>query len=178
MGTHIVDPDGCTIIDPRLANLKSALVEFSLAHLPIGARLEAQANLLAQDVGAPHTGLCLYLHNKTEQPLWTAELRGVLCRWAVTQRLARLSIDDHNSPLTLYAPTQPRIKFGAIAVIPPPGAFLQPTEHGERNLQQLVAEILASHDFIADLFAGCGTLSLPLIDQLSVCWRLSQIVRP
>ena len=30
MGTHIVDPDGCTIIDPRLASLKTALIEFSI----------------------------------------------------------------------------------------------------------------------------------------------------
>ena len=73
MGTHIIDPDGCTIIDPRLASLKTALVEFSLAHLPIGATLEAQANLLAKEDGAPHTGLCLYLQNKAAKPLWTAE---------------------------------------------------------------------------------------------------------
>ena len=167
MGTHIIDPDGCTIIDPRLASLKTALVEFSLAHLPIGATLEAQANLLAKEDGAPHTGLCLYLQNKAAQPLWTADLQRALCGWAATQRLARLSIDDHDSPLTLYAPTQPRIKFGTIDVTPPPGAFLQATEHGEHSLQQAVAEILAGHNYIADLFAGCGTLSLPLINQLS-----------
>ena len=57
MGTHIIDPDGCTIIDPRLANLKIALVEFSLEHLPIGATLEAQANLLVKGISASHTGL-------------------------------------------------------------------------------------------------------------------------
>ena len=34
-------------------------------------------------------------------------------------------------------------------------------------MQQAVAEILAGHAYVADLFAGCGTLSLPLIDQLS-----------
>ena len=167
MGKHIIDPDGCTIIDPRLARLKTALIEFSLAHLPIGATLEAQANLLATEDHAPYDGVCLYLRNNSAQPLWTSELQRTLCRWAATQRLARLSIDDHDSPLTLYAPTQPRIKFGTIDVTPPPGAFLQATEHGEHSLQKAVAEILAGHNHIADLFAGCGTLSLPLIDQLS-----------
>ncbi len=167
MGTHIIDPDECTIIHPILANLKTALIKFSLGHLPIGAMLEAQANLLAKEDSEPHTGVCLYLQNKDAQPLWTADLQRTLCRWAATQRLARLSIDDHGSPLTLYAPTQPRIKFGAIDVSPPPGAFLQATEHGEQSLQQAVAEILAGHNYIADLFAGCGTLSLSLIDQLS-----------
>ena len=167
MGTHIIDPDACNIIDPRLASLKTALVEFSLAHMPTGAALEAQANLLAKEDGATHTGLCLYLKNKNAQPLWTTDLQRALCGWAATQRLARLSIDDHDSPLTLYAPNLPRIKFGKIKVTPPPGAFLQATEHGEHNIQQAVTEILAGHDYIADLFAGCGTLSVPLIDQLS-----------
>ena len=167
MGTHIIDPNGCTIIDPSLAGLKTALVEFSLAHLPTGAMLEVQANLLAKEDGAAHTGVCLYLRNKATQPLWTADLQRALCGWAANQRLARVSIDDHHSPLTLYAPNQPRIKFGTINVTPPPGAFLQATEHGEHSLQKTVAEILAGHKYIADLFAGCGTLSLPLIHKVS-----------
>ena len=166
-GTHIIDPDGCTIIEPSIAGLKKALVKFSLAHLPIGATLEAQANLLAKEGSATHTGLCLYLQNTGVKPLWTLELQRALCGWAETQRLARLSIDDHDSPLTLYAPTQPRVSFGSIDVTPPPGAFLQATVNGEHSLQQSVAEILAGHNYIVDLFAGCGTLSLPLIDQLS-----------
>ena len=167
MGTHIIDPDGCTIIDPRLASLKTALVEFSLAHFPNGATLEAKANLLAKEDGAAHTGVCLFLQNKTAKTLWTLERQSALCRWASTQQLARLSIDDQHSPLTLYAPTRPRTKFGTIEVTPPPGAFLQATQHGEDSLQQTVAEILDGHNYIADLFAGCGTLSLPLIDQIS-----------
>ena len=167
MGTHVIDPDGCTIIDPRLSSLKKALMEFSLMHLPIGAMLEAQANLLANEHGAPHTGLCLYLQNKASKPLWNADLQHKLCRWAAAQRLSRLSIDSYDTPTTLYAPNQPRIKFGAIDVTPPPGAFLQATLDGEHNLQQAVAEILAGHSYIADLFAGCGTLSLPLIDRIS-----------
>ena len=177
-GTHIIDPDGCTIIDPRLTSLKTALIEFSVAHLPIGTTLEAQANLLATQDGAPHTGACLYLRNKTAQPLWTEDLKHTLCGWATTKRLARLSIDDHDSSLILYAPTQPQIKFGTIEVSPPLGAFLQATEHGENSLQKAGAEILAGHIFVADLFAGCGTLSLPLIDQLSGLLAVGQIAPP
>ncbi len=167
MGKHIIDPDGCTIIHPRLSNLKTALVEFALAYLPVGSTAEAHANLLATDDGASHNGLCLYLQNNAAQPLWTADIQRALCAWSADQHLARLSIDDYDSPLTIYAPTQPKLRFGAIDVTPPPGAFLQATEHGEHNLQKCVAEILTGHKYIADLFAGCGTLSLPLIDQLS-----------
>ncbi len=167
MGKRIIDPDGCVILDPHLTNLRTALIEFSMAHLPIGATVEAQANLLAKEDGGPYTGVCLYMQNKAAKPLWTVERKSALCRWASTQQLARLSIDDQHSPLTLYAPTRPRTKFGTIEVTPPPGAFLQATKHGEDILQQTVAEILDGHKYIADLFAGCGTLSLPLIDQIS-----------
>lgn len=51
--------------------------------------------------------------------------------------------------------------------MPPPGAFLQATVHGECALQGAIADILDGHLYIADLFAGCGTLSLPLIEQLT-----------
>ena len=39
MGSHIVDPDGCTIIDRRLASLKNALGAMATTHLPIGTSL-------------------------------------------------------------------------------------------------------------------------------------------
>ena len=167
MGSHIVDPDGCTIIDRRLASLKNALGALATTHLPIGASLEAQVNLLTSDNTAAHSGLCVYLQNTSTQPLWSPDLLTRLCDWAASQQLARLSIDDHATPLTIFAPTQPQVKFGTIGVTPPPGAFLQATEHGEAALQTAIAEILHGHMHIADLFAGCGSLSLPLIEQLA-----------
>src|SRR6056300_38112 len=166
MGSHIVDPDGCTIIDRRLASLKNALGALATTHLPIGASLEAQVNLLTSDNTTAHSGLCVYLQNTSTQPLWSPDLLTRLCDWAASQQLARLSIDDHATPLTIFAPTQPQVKFGTIGVTPPPGAFLQATEHGEAALQTAIAEILHGHMHIADLFAGCGSLSLPLIEQL------------
>ena len=167
MGSHIVDPDGCTIIDRRLASLKNALSALATTHLPVGASLEAQVNLLTTDHTATHSGLCVYLQNTSMQPLWTPDLLTQLCDWAGSQQLARLSIDDHATPLTIFAPTRPQVKFGTIGVTPPPGAFLQATEHGEAALQTAIAEILHGHKYIADLFAGCGSLGLPLVDQLA-----------
>lgn len=70
-------------------------------------------------------------------------------------------------PMMLYAPTPPILRFGAIGVTPPPGAFLQATAHGEAHLQDAIAEITAGAKYVADLFAGCGTLSLPLLPQLA-----------
>ena len=52
-----------------------------------------------------------------------------------------------------------------VAVSPPPGAFLQATLDGEAMLQASIAEIAGADRHFVDLFSGCGTLSLPLLDQ-------------
>ena len=87
--------------------------------------------------------------------------------WAASIRLARLSVTDHGSPMTLFAPEIPVVQFGKIGVSPPPGAFLQATRDGEAMLQNAIAEIAGSARQIVDLFAGCGTLSLPLLDNIT-----------
>ena len=43
----------------------------------------------------------------------------------------------------------------------PTGAFLQATKEAESAIRQAVAKVLDGSEVIADLFAGCGALSLP-----------------
>jgi 23S rRNA (uracil1939-C5)-methyltransferase len=62
----------------------------------------------------------------------------------------------------IFAATPPVVRFGEVAVSPPPGAFLQATEHGEAFLMSAVREAAEGAARIADLFAGCGTFALPL----------------
>ena len=69
--------------------------------------------------------------------------------------------------MLLFAPTPAEIRFGDISIDPPAGAFLQATRHGEASLQAAVAEITAGASRVIDLFAGCGTLSVPLVSQLA-----------
>ncbi len=71
---------------------------------------------------------------------------------------ARLSWEGE--VIAMSAP--PTQAFGAAKVVPPPGAFLQATPEGEAALLAAVCEIAEDADQIADLFAGCGTFSLPL----------------
>jgi len=52
--------------------------------------------------------------------------------------------------------------FAEIAVNLPTGVFLQPTKTGESVLTEFVATALDFATTVADLFAGCGTFSLPL----------------
>ncbi|MBL4769064.1 MAG: class I SAM-dependent RNA methyltransferase [Rhodobacteraceae bacterium] len=78
--------------------------------------------------------------------------------------LARLSWDG--DVIAMKAP--PTQTFGAAKVVPPPGSFLQPTKDGEAALLTCLHEITAGAKKITDLFAGCGTFSLPLAKDAEV----------
>jgi 23S rRNA (uracil1939-C5)-methyltransferase len=71
---------------------------------------------------------------------------------------ARLSWDED----TIFATNPPVQRFGSIAVTPPPGVFLQATPDGEAALVSAVTEAVGEARKIVDLFAGCGTFTLPL----------------
>ena len=47
-------------------------------------------------------------------------------------------------------------------------AFLQATRHGSKALQALIKESVGDARRVADLFAGCGTFSLPLAEHAEV----------
>ncbi|MBF9033004.1 class I SAM-dependent RNA methyltransferase [Rhodobacterales bacterium HKCCE2091] len=63
---------------------------------------------------------------------------------------------------TVFAAAPPRFRFGTAEVEPPPGAFLQATKAGEAALTAAVMEAVEGAAGIVDLFAGCGTFTLPL----------------
>ncbi|WP_289042905.1 class I SAM-dependent RNA methyltransferase [uncultured Aliiroseovarius sp.] len=88
--------------------------------------------------------------------------------------------------------TPPAQMFGAAAVVPPSGAFLQATREGEAALLDAVREVVGPAKSVVDLFAGCGTFALPLAqsadvlaveghaamaDALALGWRQTQGLR-
>lgn len=64
--------------------------------------------------------------------------------------------------------TPPLQTFDGIAVSPPVGAFLQATEAGQVALTESVLDAVGEAKNIVDLFAGCGTFSLPLARKAQV----------
>ena len=91
-------------------------------------------------------------------------LRAELAQLAEAHKLARLSWEDE-----VVATRQPPVqRFADISVTPPPGAFLQATRQGEAALLAAVQDITAGAKAVADLFAGCGTFSLPLAKTAAV----------
>ncbi len=87
-----------------------------------------------------------------------AKLISQIAVWAAKLKLARVTA--HNEILTEL--DTPHIHFGNARVDLPQESFLQPTEEGEAILQARVLEVVSKAKHIADLFAGCGTFSLPL----------------
>ncbi|MFO7759884.1 MAG: class I SAM-dependent RNA methyltransferase [Roseovarius sp.] len=85
-------------------------------------------------------------------------LRATLAGLAQTHDLARLAWGDE----VIVTRRIPEQQFGPARVVPPPGAFLQATDHGVAALLEAVETILAGATRVVDLFAGCGTFTLPL----------------
>jgi len=75
-----------------------------------------------------------------------------------SDRLVRLTWDGE----TVFTESAPTQAFGTARVTPPPGAFLQATPDGEAALLAAVTEAVRGANAIVDLFAGCGTFTLPL----------------
>ena len=78
--------------------------------------------------------------------------------------LARLSWNGE--PVATRVP--PVQNFDGIQITPPPGAFLQATETGQVALTEAVKLAVGTAKHVLDLFAGCGTFSLPLARQSQV----------
>jgi 23S rRNA (uracil1939-C5)-methyltransferase len=91
-------------------------------------------------------------------------LRIALAAWTEGRGVARLSWDDE----VVAMQASPVQTFGHAQVVPPPGAFLQATADGEAALLAAVRAAVGDAGKITDLFAGCGTFSLPLADQAEV----------
>lgn len=91
-----------------------------------------------------------------------------LAAFAEAQDLARVCISESEIPASDAEPViirrQPTVRFGAQDIALPPAAFLQATKDGEAALTETVLD-WAKGPNMADLFAGCGTFSIPLARQ-------------
>ena len=91
-------------------------------------------------------------------------LRARLATLANELALARLSWNGEQIA-DRARPVQP---MGKASVLPPSGAFLQATSEGEAALISAMQEAVSGAKRVADLFAGCGTFTLPLAEQAEV----------
>lgn len=93
--------------------------------------------------------------------------REVLTDLATTADLARISwqpldeTGDQRPAETVLERRRPLVRFGKVNQTPPPGSFLQATLTGQIAIIDAVLEAALGAKRIIDLYAGCGTLTLP-----------------
>jgi len=150
----IVEVPDCVVLTSALLSAGPLLQEITA----IAASRRGEIGLTVTDSVAG-----IDIRVETDQPL-TEAARLALAELGQKGGVARIAWGDELA-LTIAAPVQ---TFGDIAVVPPPGAFLQATRHGENALRRGVCEIVADSKRIIDLFAGCGTFALPLARQADV----------
>lgn len=150
----IIEVPDCRLLHPDLMAGLDVARELAM----VGA---SRKGALAVTVTLSENGLDVSVANG--KPL-DGPLRMALAQLCEHLGLARLAWEDDVIAMRL----PPMQRFGKAEVLPPPGAFLQATADGEAALLDAVQDAVGEAAHIADLFAGCGTFSLPLAEQARV----------
>jgi len=150
----VIDMHHCDVLTPGLFALVAALRQKLEPLFGVGEAAELHAT-------ETETGFDCAFH-------WRAALAPTL-RAALSSALSGLGI----ARLTMgremvFETAQPSVRLGGVAVALPPNSFLQPTVEGEAALQARVAATVGKAKSVADLFAGCGTFTLPLARQAKI----------
>jgi 23S rRNA (uracil1939-C5)-methyltransferase len=150
---EVVDLAECHVLHPALVALIAPL-RVLLSRLR-GLRREGSviANLL--DSG-PDVLL------RTDGPLDLAD-RVALTEFARAHGLPRIAWaqgNDEPEPVAVLHP--PTTTLSGIGITPPPGAFLQASASGEAAIIAAVLDALPAKGRIAELYAGCGTITFAL----------------
>lgn len=144
----IVPVTGCTVLRPEILAALPGLA-------PLVRAGASRSSVLRLAVTSGPAGLDLDVADG--RPL-DSGLRVELAALAALAGLARLTWSGE-----VLAQARPPVQtFGAARVVPPPAGFLQATAEAEAALVAAVREAVGPARRVADLFAGCGTFSLPL----------------
>ena len=163
MGLHeqrsatVIDITDCRVLHPGLMALIGPLR--GLLQRVQAVRREASVVINLLDAGAD-----MLLH--TDVPL-TLPDRIALTEFARNHGLARVSsARGGDTPETICSLVPATTIVSGVVVRPPPGGFLQATATGERAIVEAVLRgmptKITSKTRVADLYAGCGTLTFAL----------------
>lgn len=152
---HVVEIDHCPIAVPALQRAAPAVAR------AIGTHLARARKPLDIQITTTRAGLDVDIRGhgpmKDKDRLGLADL-------AASLDLARLSLHGD----VIVERRAPAILMGRAAVVPPPGSFLQATEHGEAVMAEFAVEACRGAKRVADLFSGCGPFALRLAEHSEV----------
>jgi 23S rRNA (uracil1939-C5)-methyltransferase len=157
--TEVVDLTTCLVLHPKLVSLMPPLRD-------VLAGLQAFPREGSVIVNLLDSGPDVLL--RTDGELQLAD-RLALAAFARTLALPRVSWargNEEPEPIAILRP--PTTSFSGVTVAPPPGAFLQASASGEAAIVSAVLAALPAKARIAELFAGCGTISFALAKQARV----------
>ncbi len=157
-GTHrIVDMSMCPALHPSVVAM---LDRFR----GLARRLEPAGRL---DVTVCDNGLDITLEQRDEPDL---EMRQAIGTFASETGVARVSwrAGQGGASDLLIQHRPPVVTIAGVPLRFPAATFLQPSVDGEVTLQGLVVGMAGDAKRIADLFCGCGTLSLAMARQGAV----------
>jgi len=157
LGKQVIDIDTCLLMVPGLSALLPALKDAIASFAKPGERGDIAINM-------SETGPDLTF-------IWPGGLERkrleALSDFADSQDIARVSWrdpDDHVPELVVQRRAAV-LSFGKAAVELPAAAFLQPSKEGELMLAEAVlAGLDGTPKKIADLYAGCGSFTVPLAE--------------
>jgi 23S rRNA (uracil1939-C5)-methyltransferase len=160
--SHMVtDIPSCLILSPRLQGVTDAL----RPHLPVLLADGQDADIFVQDTGMAVDLLITGQVGPRREP--QLKQREAMAAMAQDAQLARVSwrLRARDEPETIVQPAPVLKMMGDLPVALPPGAFMQPSKMGEDALLAAVLSPLRAADAqnMADLFAGCGTFTGPML---------------
>ena len=151
---EIIDVTECHLVRPEILAARPALV--ALAGIAASRSTPVRIGVTTGPAG-------LDIDLRDAKPA-DAELAARAAGIAEAHDLARLAWNGDVVALR----RQPFHEFGAARVTPPPGAFLQATVEGEKELTGFVQAAIGPARRVIDLFSGCGTFTLPLAEGAEV----------
>ncbi len=161
--SEVIDLTECLVLHPRLMGLMEPLRALLLRLRAVRREASVVINLL-------ESGPDMLL--QTDAAL-TLEDRVALTEFAAAHGLPRVSqVLGNDAPETIALLRPPTTALSGVAVRPPPGAFLQATAEGERAIIDAVLRgmpaKLTGRTRVAELYAGCGTLTFALANVVRV----------
>ena len=159
---RLVDVRTCPVLDPSLTALMAPLSDMLRGRLSAGET--AHVMLTVTDTGPDMVLVMPHAPDLAD--------REAVAVFAEAHNVARISWQEGTGldvlPEPIVVRREPMVRFGALDVLLPPGAFLQAARQAEDVMSQWAVEMLDGPVLVADLFAGCGTFSGVLAGQASV----------